>query len=114
MHVTRLATSLPTLALASTAPHNALATDYGHWELTLYETWAPSGVYHFTSIWSEYWSPAGTPGPIVYCADEWSPDSRGHVHTPCNDTSFSCTLLGQYYPPESLSLSFHSSFVFFF
>jgi len=106
MHISRFATVLSNLALVSSTLHDSpLTSDYGHWNLELYETWAPSGVYRYTSTWSQYWSAAGTAGPIVYCADEWSPDGRGHVHTPCNDTSFSCTLLGEYYPPESMFFS---------
>jgi len=89
--------TLLTAALSQTSP----PTNYGHWRLTLYETWAPSGVYSKTSTRSEYWTPQGTLGNIVYCADERIPDSRGHVVTPCNDTSFSCTLVRQNYPPES-------------
>lgn len=116
MHLLQLTTLLSTLPLALTLAldldHNPTTINYGHWRLTLYENWSFTGSYSKKSVRSEYWTPAGTLGGIVYCADEYSlADGRGDISTPCNDTSFSCSLLD--YKSECLGSVFHFWSCFF-
>ena len=84
---------IPPILTLLTRAQAAEPTNYGHWRLRLYETWSFTGSYSKNSVYSEYWTPTGNLGTIVYCADEHNPDSRGRIYTPCNDTSFSCNRL---------------------
>lgn len=108
MHLLQLIASFSTwpLTLALALTPEPTTINYGHWRLTLYENWSFTGSYSKKSVRSEYWTPAGTLGGIVYCADEYSlADGRGDISTPCNDTSFSCSLLD--YKSEYLGSIFH-------
>ena len=79
--------------------NNEEKENYGHWNLELFESFSPSG-WRKNSVRTEYWSPKGTLGPVVYCADETVPLSSGsgggERHTPCNysEGQFSVRLVG--------------------
>jgi hypothetical protein len=81
--------------------------NYGYWNLELFESFSPSG-WRKNSVRTEYWTPKGTLGPVVYCADETVPPGGGggggeleigqgqQRHTPCNysEGAFAVRLVG--------------------
>src|SRR5690242_14079517 len=96
MHLLPLITFTSTLLASAQAqpPLSPPSTpSYGHWIVHLFQTWAPSGVYSKTSTESQYFTPAGTLGENVYCEHVFVGSGPGSKDTPCNDSSFSLTIL---------------------